>query len=451
MTPGTYKNYLLAVLSAVFVFFPVDTALVGFFLQKIETDLSLSDAQMGLSSGIVFATFYSIGAIPFARWADRGSRVTIISVAMALWGAAVSLLAVAENFLQFMLFRIGAAVAASAIMPTSISLISDYFSRAERPKAISRLLIGTHCSLVITYFVGGWLSEWYGWRAVFTIIGAPGVALAVLIRVSLEEPHRRKSVQKVAATHSIDSFATPNAEAPSSDKPSLMGVCVRLITNVTLRQLLLSYAIIAATITGVLQWLPTFSIRRFGIETQVLGIWLVLFNVTSALGLYCSGEFVSRWAANNEALQLKAGAVINIFAGIAATFGLLTSNQYVACGLFGVYFFSVSLYQAPMYAMLQTLVPQRTRVQSTAVLGFVINLAGFGLGPWLVGVFSDVLRPWAGQEALRDALLALSPCYLWASWHLYFCSRTVTGDLQAVETDDTKSEDRDRSQGYIGT
>ncbi len=88
----------------------------------------------------------------------------------------------------------------------------------------------------------------------------------------------------------------------------------------------------------------------------------------------------------------------------------------------------------PLFAMLQTIVPSHMRAVSLAIIYLFANLIGLGLGPLAAGALSNALRPWAGEESLRCALLALSPGYLWGGWHLWQASRTVTTDLEAVGT-----------------
>jgi hypothetical protein len=48
------------------------------------------------------------------------------------------------------------------------------------------------------------------------------------------------------------------------------------------------------------------------------------------------------------------------------------------------------------------------------------------------GTLSDALRPVAGEESLRYALLALCPGYLWAGWYLWQAGRTVMRDLEST-------------------
>jgi MFS family permease len=86
----------------------------------------------------------------------------------------------------------------------------------------------------------------------------------------------------------------------------------------------------------------------------------------------------------------------------------------------------------PLFATVQSLVPERIRAVSIALLYLAANLIGMGLGPLAVGALSDHLRPLLGRESLRYALLAASPGYLWAAWHLWRASRTVMSDLLTV-------------------
>src|SRR5687768_16030547 len=102
-----YKNYLLILLMVILTFNYVDRWVLGVVLQDIKIDLDLTDTQLGFLTGIAFALFYSVMGIPIARWADRGNRVTIITVTAALWSGAVALCGAATSFVQLMLIRIG--------------------------------------------------------------------------------------------------------------------------------------------------------------------------------------------------------------------------------------------------------------------------------------------------------------------------------------------------------
>src|SRR5262245_16277442 len=189
-----YKRYLLVLLTAIMVCNYVDRLALGLLLQDIKVDLELSDTQLGFLTGIAFAVFYAVMGIPIARWADRGNRVTIIWVTSALWSVAAALCGYAANFVQLLLARIAVGVGEAGCMPASQSLISDYFSRSERPRALSIFMLGIPISVVIGYFAAGWFNELYGWRATYIILGLPAVALALVTGLTLREPRLNKSV-----------------------------------------------------------------------------------------------------------------------------------------------------------------------------------------------------------------------------------------------------------------
>jgi len=71
------------------------------------------------------------------------------------------------------------------------------------------------------------------------------------------------------------------------------------------------------------------------------------------------------------------------------------------------------------------------RVISGALLLFVMNFIGLGLGPTYVGMVSDFFRPSHGVHSLQAAYLALAPIYLIAAL-LYFGLARLINRLQAI-------------------
>lgn len=422
MRKPAYRNYLLGVLAVVLAFNFVDRLALGLVLQDIKLDLALSDTQLGLLTGIAFALFYSVMGIPIARWADRGNRITIISLTTALWSVAVALCGVAGSFVQLILIRVGVAVGEAGCMPPAHSLIADHFTRAERPRASAIYMLGAPLSGLIGYFLAGWLNEIYGWRAMFLILGLPGIALAALVRFTLTEPRRAEPVI------SVDAVASPAAQ------PSLKHVYGALWTNATFRHILFCFSLTMLFGNGIAQWMPAFFIRSFGLQTGELGSWLaVMYGLGSLLGTLWGGELASRLAPNDERLQLKAMALLYSLFGIASACVYLSPTHYWAFGFMAAATIGGALTTGPMFATIQTLVPQRMLATAIATLYLFGNLVGMGLGPLAAGALSDALWPLFGEHSLRYALLALCPGYLWAALHMWYASRTVTSDLRAAQ------------------
>jgi predicted MFS family arabinose efflux permease len=412
MNAGRYRKYLLGVLLVTLAFNAVDRLALGLLLQDIKTDLALSDTQLGLISGIAFALFYSVMGVPIARWADRGNRVVIISLATALWSAAVALCGLAGSFVQLLLIRVGVAVGEAGCVPAAHSLIADHFSRAERPRAAAVFLLGSPLSALLGYFLAGWLNELVGWRATFVILGLPGIALAALAWFTLKEPRR---------------------DHPQPVHPSLGRVCRALWANETFRYVSLCFCVMAFFSFGISKWLPAFFVRSFGLQTGELGTWFtVIFGLGGLAGTYWGGALASRYAAHNERLQLRSIAIaLPVIGGLWACV-FLSTHPHAAFGWMALASLASAMAGGPIFAAIQTMIAPGMRAMSIALVYLFANLIGMGLGPLATGVLSDAFQATAAAESLRYALLVLCPGYLLGGWALWRASRTITLDLQAT-------------------
>jgi MFS family permease len=261
----------------------------------------------------------------------------------------------------------------------------------------------------------------------FMLLGSPGLVLAALAWFTLREPRRTKP------THETGALARFDVVAPNVAQPSVKNVCVTLWTNTTFRHLLFSLSVIYFFSYGILQWQPTFFARSYRLTSGELGTWFAVINgLGGILGTYWGGEWASRCAPDNERAQLKAAAIVYASLAIISPFIYLSPNYYFAFALLGVVAVGGSSINGALVATIQTLVPERMRAMSIALIFLFANLIGMGLGPLAAGALSDGLRQWVGDESLRYALLILSPGYLWAAWHFWYASRSVTQDLIAA-------------------
>jgi MFS family permease len=70
------------------------------------------------------------------------------------------------------------------------------------------------------------------------------------------------------------------------------------------------------------------------------------------------------------------------------------------------------------------------RATASALLLFVLNLIGLGLGPVFAGALSDFFSEDYGVDAIRYSLLILAVAgNLWSALHYYLASRTLREDM----------------------
>lgn len=414
-----YRNYVLATLVVVYVFNFLDRQIVTILAEPIKLDLGLNDTQIGLMTGLAFALFYTVLGIPIARLADRANRVSIISVALVVWSGMTALCGMAQNFTQMLAARIGVGVGEAGCSPPAHSLIADYFPPEQRATALSIYALGIPIGSILGLLAGGWIAEFYGWRIAFLVVGIPGILLAIAVKASIREPIRGMS--ELGA-------AVPEGQPP-------LGATLKvLLANRTLVHIAMGGALTSFVGYGLGQWMPAFFMRihEMGIAETATYFGLVL-GVASAIGTFLGGALADRMAGFDKRVYawLPAAGVLLAFPFYAVA--MMMDNAYMAIAVLVVPSLLNSLWLGPAFGTIQNLAPMRMRALASAILLFILNIIGLGLGPFLVGVLSDLLSDSLGRESLRYAILIATGAYFWAGAHFLMAGRTIR---QALERDD---------------
>ena len=425
MPTNRYRQYVLWVVTAVYMLNLVDRGLMTLLLQPIKEDMHLTDTQMGSLTGVVFGVFYAVMGIPIARWADRGNRASITSLAIGLWGLTVMSSLWVTTYAQLVLSRIAAAVGEAGCKPPTYSLVGDYFPQpAERTRAMSIYWMGSPLAVILSLILGGRLNDLVGWRMTFFLMGIPGLILAVIVKATLREPRLQRQ---------------PNAPPPSA--PSL-GVVLRLMwTRASVRHLSIAVVLVYALSYGLSPWEAAFLSRNHGMGTTELGFWLgLILSIGGITGLVAGGYVANRWFAGNERGQTNASAIA-IAAVVPCFVAFLTvPGKYQALMAFMPIAVAFICFFGPIFALLQRLIPAQMRATMLAVIMLVANLIGMGLGPQIVGILSDSLRPAFGNDSLRYAMLTLSFLGIWAAYHFRAAGRTVVPDLVAAAAEESTGQ-----------
>ena len=418
-----YKHYLLGLLTVVATLNFLDRFVLSLLLGPIKQDLELSDTQLGFLTGFAFALFYAVAGIPIARWADRGNRNTIVTVTTALWSAMVALCGLVGNFTQLLLVRVGVAVGESGALPPAQSLIADFFDRKERPHAMAIYWMCTPMAMIIGYLGGGWLAEAFGWRITFVVIGLPGLLVAILVRLTIREP--RLKTKLLAAARA----------------PNIKTVITTLSQQKTYRRIVMASCVSSFFGMGITLWLPTFFMRSHDMEIGEVGAWFALiWGLCGLLGNYVGGYLATRYLAGKEALQMRILAIIFVFGGALYMLVYISSNVYLALICLAATAFTISAIYGPIFSALQSLVSEHMRSIALALILLFSQIIGFGLGPVMAGLLSDLLMPIFGKESLRYALAMFSPGYLWVAYHYWKAGDTIEEDIKQVELEAETTE-----------
>lgn len=429
-----YRAYVLGALLVVYTFNFIDRVVVGIIQEPIKQEFGLSDFQLGLLGGPAFAVLYTLLGIPVARFAERHNRMTILAVCLGIWSAMTAACGFAVNYATLFAARVGVSIGEAGCTPPANSVISDYFPSDRRASALSIYALGIPIGSMIAAVGGGWIATEIGWREAFIWLGVPGVVLAVIVKLTVKEPPR---------------------SAPKGDTPSFFAALGALTKKPTFWHVAFGSALASFVGYGVGQYLTSFMIRTHGFSlfegATLVG---VVLGLCAAIGTFTSGFLADRIAKRHPNALSWLPALGFAIATPFYTLAFILPNIWLAMPALMIGAITHYFYLGPMYAVTQGVVSARMRATAVAVLLFIVNLIGYGMGPPVIGALSDFLANGqlaaaglsteicaarsgdaqcaaAVESGLRYAMMIGVLGYLWAGLHFLISARTLRRDWVA--------------------
>lgn len=439
-----YRAWLLLMLVLISALNLADRQGLAASSQALKIDLHFSDSKMGLIQGLPFAIFYTLMGLPLARLAEHRSRTRIIAACVGLFGVMATLCSSAQSFGRLLLFRIGVGIGDGGFGPPVASLVGDHYPMSRRASAMGIIWLGAPIGVVTGSVMGGWLAQHHGWRSTFIVIGLAGVAVSLLVLLTLREPPRG---------------AFDAARSARDAPPPVLTVFRFMLSKPAMRHTLIAAALAGTSMNAIGQFLNPFLARNFLLQPAEVGRLLGLIaGVSMASGLLLggfgvdwAGRFDRRWSVWGPALGLLCAAPLFIVGFTRA--GLIGTVIILICA-----HVSMFVYYSPTLAIAQNMVGANMRASSAFVVsGLVLGLVGIGLGPTLVGFLSDRfaahdfagflascpggLAPHGAPAAIasacrsasatgiRQAMIVMALLCLWSALHYVLAARTLRADL----------------------
>lgn len=409
-----YRSYVLALLTVVYAFNFIDRQILVILQEPIKAELGLSDTQLGLLTGFAFAVFYVVCGIPIAKWAEHSARRSIIALAITVWSSMTALSGLVQNYTQLLLARIGVGVGESGGSPPAHSMLSDIYPPERRATALSIYSTGVNLGVLTGFLLGAWINEFFGWRMAFFAVGLPGILIAILLRITVKEPARGMS-QNI-----VDQGLVPG-----------IGETIKfLFTRITFVHLSVACGLQAFTGYGTGTWTPSFFIRSHDMSVGEVGTWMAFVQGGSGIfGTILGGLVADKLGARDKRWYLLVPCVAGLIAMPMMVSVYILPDAYAALLMKVPPTILYYTYIGASLAAAHSLVGVRMRALTSAILLFVLNLIGMGLGPLAIGMLSDFLEPRFGIESLRYALIIIGVIApLWAAYHFWKAAKTIQED-----------------------
>ena len=410
--PTQGASYTLGFLLVIYVVNHIDRQVMYILAESVKLDLDLSDGQLGFLMGGGFAIFYAFAGLPIARLADRGDRSLLISIALLIWSAMTVASGMATNFVQLLLARIGVGVGEAGCTPPAHSILSDTYPPERRSFALSVYQLGVPLGILFGFSAGGILTDELGWRTAFFVVGAPGVILAVIARMTLEEPARGR----------FD-------EGASNEVEPLRSTLGYIFQLQSMRHVLIGSSLQTLFLAGAGAFHASFLQRVHGLTATEVGIQLGLVaGLTGGIAVFGAGWLSERLERRDARWTWWIPAIGAVASLPFSYFAYTTGSAAFAVLMIACATLLNHTYSALTHAIMQNLVRPRMRAVMSALALFAMNLVGFGAGPIIVGALSD---RFGGGAEIRWALVSLIVFVGWAAIHYLLGARTYLRDLEA--------------------
>jgi len=401
--------YSAALFLICFAFSYLDRQIVSILVQPLKATLGITDSQIGMLQGFSFTLCYATAGIIVARMVDRSNRVRIIAVCVAIWACSTALCATATSFGELLVWRAGTAIAEAALAPAVLSLFADMYAPRRLSRATGIFMLGPYIGSGVALTGGGALLGWlnqpgneflastsmHAWQMVFLIIGLPGLLLAALVLFTVREPTRRD--------HGNADKDTEREVAPPFSEV-LRELFVR---NRFCLPYFFGYASLIMLFYSFTAWFPTVLIRHFALEPSYVGkIAGPIYMLGGIVGVLTAGLLVRR-AKDDQTLGtvLKVAAcACTLLTPLALIAPLASFN--IAIVFYGLCAFAASIVMALAPIPLQVAIPNRMRGRSIALLVFMTNVLGGGIGPYAVGYISQRLGDTENALGIALAIVA---------------------------------------------
>ncbi|MEX2494716.1 MAG: MFS transporter, partial [Woeseia sp.] len=416
------RSYVLGLLVVVYTFNFIDRQILAILLPSIKAEFAVTDTILGFLAGSAFALFYATLGVPIALVADRWNRRNLIALALATWSGMTALSGAAANVTQLTLARIGVGVGEAGCSPPAHSMISDLYAPKERSTAMGIFTLGISGGIMIAYLAGGWVADNIGWREAFFIVGLPGLVLALLVRFTIEEPVRGQS----------------DGKRDSDARPGIVTVAKFLLSRKSFLHLATGSGLASFVGYGVISFFPTFLYRTHAMNLSEIGVWLgLILGIAGGLGFAGGGYVADRLGKRGARYSLWGVAAATMIAWLFHFPVFLATNPYLALAFFVMPAIFSNFYLATTFAQIQGLVGLRMRAVASALLLFILNSIGLGLGPLFTGALSDVLAAGFGGDSMRYSLLIVAATIApWSAWHYMAAAKHFEGDMARADDAD---------------
>jgi MFS transporter, ACS family, D-galactonate transporter len=410
---------VLALISFATLLNYLDRAVMGVAAPAMTGELGISPVMMG----VIFSAFswtYALAQIPGGLVLDRlGTRITY-ALSLAGWSIFTLLHGLAANVVSIILLRLGLGAAEAPCFPTNSRVLSTWFPQQERARANSVYSVGQYFGLAFFSPVLFWIVAAWGWRSLFVIAGAIGVAFALVWYLAYREPQHSRSVNQAELDHieAGDGLAYKGASVPFSWTTVGRLLSKRQILGASIGQFCGN-----STLVFFLTWFPTYLATERHMDWLKSGFFAVMPYIAATAGVLLGGVVSDMLIRRTGSASL--GRKLPIVSGLLLASTIILAN-FVESNTLVILIMSVAFFGQGMvnlgWTLISDVAPKPLIGLTGGVFNFCANLAGI-VTPIVVGFIVGATGSFYGALAFIGVLALIG-----AASYIF-----IVGDVHRVE------------------
>jgi predicted MFS family arabinose efflux permease len=380
--------YSLAILTSVYLTHGLDRMIIAILLEPIKREFDLSDGQAGIMTALAYGIGLAVAGLPVGLLIDRVNRRNLLAGLAILWSATTAVCGLASNYVSLVAARMVVGAAESGGSSTPLAMIGDLFPASRRSTAIGLFYFAGPFGVGLSFFVTGMIAAQFGWRTAMVVAGLPGIICAALLLATVPEPRRGAFDDTMVARLPAASF--PETLRFIHGSPILFNFIAALVIATMVQ-------------SAFANWQASLLIREYGFTVSAASSVVALaVGIFGAAGSVLGGIGADVFAAGSIYRLVVFATGVVVTGTVMAVAAVVCGRPFGTCIFLMLHaLFSNAYYGASMGAIV-ILTGSRARGAVLGVLLVLMNVVGFGIGPYLVGLLSDLF---GGQGSLRQALL----------------------------------------------
>ncbi len=385
--------YLMPIIFITYSLAYLDRANFGFAAASgIQEDLGITKGVSSLIGALFFLGYFFF-QVPGAIYAVKRSVRKLIFCSLILWGVCAAATGYVSNIPMLLIIRFTLGVVEAAVMPAMLVYISNWFTKQERSRANTFLILGNPVTVLWMSIVSGYLINAFGWREMFIFEGIPAVIWAVFWWFLVRD--KPSQVSWLSAQEKADLQAVMDQEQQNIKPVRNYGEALRS-GNVIM--LCLVHALWSIGVYGFMMWMPSIIKSAASVDIVAVG-WLSALPYLAAIIAMLSVSWLS------DKIQNRKLFIWPLLLIASATFftSYMIGNEHFWFSYALLVVAAACMYApyGPFFAMIPELLPKNVAGVSMGLINSVGALGAF-VGAWLVGYLNGL----TGNPSISYSLMA---------------------------------------------